>query len=91
VDRATDVLVLVMAVLMVAIFVGLYLLPSIVAAKRQVPNAGPIVVVNVFLGWTLIGWVIALALAVRDVPQRTTSVTASPLSVSPAEAKRARS
>jgi hypothetical protein len=80
-----------MAVLMVAIFVGLYLLPSIVAAKRQVPNAGPIVVVNVFLGWTLIGWVIALALAVRDVPQRTTSVTASPLSVSPAEAKRARS
>ena len=90
-DRATDVLVLVMAVLMVAIFVGLYLLPSIVAAKRQVPNAGPIVVVNVFLGWTLIGWVIALALAVRDVPQRTTSVTASPLSVSPAEAKRARS
>ena len=75
VDRAVDVLVLVMAVLMVAIFVGLYLLPSIVAAKRQVPNAGPIVVVNVFLGWTLIGWVIALALAVRDLPQRTTPIS----------------
>jgi len=75
VDRAVDVLVLVMAVVMVAIFVGLYLLPSIVAAKRQVPNAGPIVVVNVFLGWTLIGWVIALALAVRDLPQRTTPIS----------------
>ncbi len=69
-DRALDVLVLVLGLLMVAIFVGLYLLPSIVAAKRRVPQAGPIVVVNVFLGWTLIGWVVALALAVRDVPRR---------------------
>ena len=73
--RAEDIVVLGLALLMVVILVGLYLLPSIVAATRQVPHAGPVVIVNVFLGWTLIGWVVALALAVRDVPQRRDSTT----------------
>jgi hypothetical protein len=27
-----------------------------------------VIVVNVFLGWTLIGWVVALAMAARSVP-----------------------
>jgi hypothetical protein len=38
--------------------------PTIVAAKRGIPLAGSITVINVFLGWTFIGWVVALAMAV---------------------------
>ena len=47
---------------------ALYFIPAIVANTRHVPNRGSVVVINVFLGWTLIGWVIALAMACRSVP-----------------------
>ncbi|MBY4575974.1 hypothetical protein ACN94_20730 [Gordonia paraffinivorans] len=49
--------------------IGLYLLPSIIAQLRKVPNKGSTIVINVFLGWTIVGWVVALAMAVRDVPR----------------------
>lgn len=39
----------------------LYFLPAIVGWARQHPYLGAIVVVDLFLGWTLIGWVCALA------------------------------
>lgn len=42
---------------------GLYFAPTIVAWTRGRMTA-PIFVVNLFLGWTLIAWVILLALAV---------------------------
>lgn len=40
-----------------------YFTPSIVAWVRKMPNIGSIIVVNFFLGWTFIGWVVALAMA----------------------------
>lgn len=43
----------------------LYLLPSYEAFKARQPNRLLIVLLNVFLGWTVIGWVAALVLAVR--------------------------
>ena len=47
-------------------FVGLvYLVPTIVAGVRKVPNAGSVIVLNVLLGWTLIGWVVALFMALQ--------------------------
>ncbi len=48
---------------------GLYFIPAIVAVIRKVPNIGSVIVVNLFLGWTLIGWVVALAMAARSAPQ----------------------
>ena len=42
---------------------GVYLLPMIIAISRC-ENPGPVVVINLFLGWTLLGWVAALAMAV---------------------------
>lgn len=39
----------------------IYFLPTI--AGRKHPHAAGIFVVNLFLGWTLIGWVVALAWA----------------------------
>jgi len=41
----------------------LYFLPTIVAEMRHVENKGPTFVINLFLGWTFIGWVVALAMA----------------------------
>ena len=46
----------------------LYFLPTILAVARKVRNQGSVVVINLFLGWTLIGWVIALAMAFRTTP-----------------------
>jgi hypothetical protein len=49
----------------VIIVLALYFLPSMIAGMGKVkhPNANSIFVVNLFLGWTFIGWVVALAWA----------------------------
>ncbi len=47
------------------IVLALYFLPSLVAVARKVTNQGSVVVINLFLGWTFVGWVIALAMACR--------------------------
>lgn len=52
----------------ILILIALYFLPTIVATSRKVVNLGSIVVINLFLGWTLVGWVVALAMAVRTKP-----------------------
>jgi CHASE2 domain-containing sensor protein len=38
----------------------MYFVPAIVAFRRKHQNATPITVLNLFLGWTVIGWVAAL-------------------------------
>jgi hypothetical protein len=45
----------------------LWLLPTIVAVRRHVRHVGSIAVINIFFGWTFVGWVAALALATRTV------------------------
>jgi hypothetical protein len=47
----------------------MYFLPSIVAFARSKRDTAAILLLNFFLGWTMIGWVVALVWAVRaDVP-----------------------
>ena len=41
--------------------IAIYLLPTIVAGAREHPSGGGIFVLNLFLGWTFVGWVVALA------------------------------
>jgi energy-converting hydrogenase Eha subunit C len=43
-----------------------YFVPVFTARARGVPDLAPVAVINVFLGWTFVGWVVALALAVRE-------------------------
>jgi len=43
-----------------AFLVGAYLLPTLIAAKKEKSNLTAITVLNILLGWTLIGWIIAL-------------------------------
>ncbi|MDA8072717.1 MAG: superinfection immunity protein [Actinomycetota bacterium] len=55
---------------LVAVFVvvGLYFLPTIVGSARHVVHIGSVFAVNLLLGWTLIGWAVALAMALRTNP-----------------------
>lgn len=52
--------------LAIPLIVGMYLLPTLVAVKRAVPDRGSVAVINVLLGWSFMGWVVALALAFRS-------------------------
>jgi hypothetical protein len=45
--------------------VSLYLVPSIIADARERSDALAITLVNVFLGWTVIGWIAAFTWARR--------------------------
>jgi hypothetical protein len=46
-----------------------YFLPAIIAAVRNTHNSGGILLLNIFLGWTLIGWFIALVMAMTSAPR----------------------
>lgn len=45
------------------VLIGVYFLPTIVANYRKKKNYNAIMLVNIFLGWTFLGWVIALVWA----------------------------
>jgi hypothetical protein len=42
---------------------GFYFIPYIVAKQNKSQNSGAIGALNFFLGWTLVGWVVALVWA----------------------------
>jgi hypothetical protein len=50
-----------MEFILIIVAIALYFLPSIVGYNKR--NAGAIILLNFFLGWTLLGWVIALVWA----------------------------
>jgi len=60
----------------VIIILAIYFLPSFVAAGREPKHNSPggVFVLNLFLGWTLVGWVIALAWASSNTAKTTKSI-----------------
>jgi uncharacterized membrane protein len=59
-------------ILMVLAIVVIYMLPTLIAFGREHPRRQDITVVNILLGWTLIGWIgvflWALLTQVEDQP-----------------------
>ncbi len=51
----------------VALLIGGYFLPSIIAKSRKHHQYDPILLINIFLGWTLLGWFVALVWSVSAV------------------------
>ena len=48
------------AVIVLIFALAIYFLPALIAQHRKHPRLPAIIVLNLLLGWTLIGWVVAL-------------------------------
>jgi hypothetical protein len=48
--------------------IAMYWLPTIIAVVRRTPSALGVAAINFFLGWTVIGWVVALVIALAAYP-----------------------
>jgi len=46
----------------------MYWVPTIIAVLRRTPFALSVAAVNFFLGWTVIGWFVALIMALAAAP-----------------------
>ncbi|MGZ3159564.1 MAG: superinfection immunity protein [Burkholderiaceae bacterium] len=59
-------------IIVFSLILTLYFLPSFVAIGRDHHQTTAIAILNLFLGWTLLGWILALvwaATAVQKEPQ----------------------
>ena len=45
-------------VILLAIIVLIYMLPTLIAFGRDHPRRGLILILNVIFGWTLLGWIL---------------------------------
>jgi len=62
-DAIMPILVTLSTIFLTLCAIALYFTPTIFAIKRKHPNKYPIILLNVLLGGTVIGWAIALILA----------------------------
>ncbi|MFZ4104844.1 superinfection immunity protein [Flavobacterium sp.] len=72
------------------LFMLLYFVPTIIVMIRKTHNIGPVIVINLFLGWTFIGWIVALAMSVsnnRNIKQSTYINKSNPISDLPPPSK----
>lgn len=62
---------------------GLYLLPTYEASRRKHPRLVPIALIDVLLGWTVVGWIAAYVWALRmpDPEEDDKTVVDSPYTV----------
>jgi hypothetical protein len=50
------------------LLVALYFLPTIIANQRHLDSRAGIILLNLFLGWTFVGWIVALIWAIAAAP-----------------------
>jgi nitric oxide reductase large subunit len=48
---------------------ALYFLPTIIAVTQHRRNAALVAVINVLLGWSFLGWIVALVMALTKDPE----------------------
>ena len=53
---------------MVIITVAVYILPTLLAWKRQSSRRWRITLINLLLGWTLVGWIVAMVMTFAYEP-----------------------
>lgn len=53
---------------LIAVLTAGYMVPWAIAVTRSKSNTGMVLLVNLLLGWTLIGWVWALVMSLGDEP-----------------------
>lgn len=62
-----------------AVGTGFYLLPWAIAATRNKQRLAPVVLINVFLGWSLVGWIVALVMACTSDQPAAVVITHQPI------------
>ena len=65
--QGEDVMSPIIVILIMVAGATAYLLPTLIASSRKHHNLGSVAVINIFLGWTFVGWVVALAMAASAV------------------------
>jgi hypothetical protein len=60
-----DLAVVLATLTLIVVVLSLYWLPSIVGYFRHVPGLVALVVTNALLGWTIVGWLVSLSMALR--------------------------
>lgn len=58
----------IVGLVVLVLLLALYFLPTAIASSRDHNNLGPIFLLNLILGWTLVGWVVALVWSVANPP-----------------------
>jgi hypothetical protein len=69
-EAAGAVMIVMLMVLVSACGLLLYLLPAIIAYSRGHPDTVAITALTILLGWSFIGWVVALVWSLKDSPSR---------------------
>lgn len=70
-------------VVILLIIVIPYFLPAIIAFSKNRHNKSAVLILNIFLGWTFIGWVVALVWAVSNKNTQQIIVNNSQVSTNP--------
>jgi Superinfection immunity protein len=60
-----EVIALLATIALVLIVLAVYWLPSIIGYYRRTPHIFSVVVTNALLGWTVVGWLVAMSMAAR--------------------------
>lgn len=64
-DRKTRVVSAPLAIIVAILSAG-YMLPWAIAAVRGNSNAWSVFWINLLLGWTIVGWIVALVMSIRE-------------------------
>jgi len=53
-------------IVLVGICLAIYLIPTFIAFARKVPSSASIAAINIFLGWSIIGFIVALVWSLKN-------------------------
>lgn len=67
-STSANVGAIIIFIVLIVLAICIYFMPTIIGAQRKVVNVGSVFAINLLLGWTLIGWAVALAMALRTNP-----------------------
>jgi predicted permease len=78
----------ILVLVLIVVGIALYFLPSYIAHRRNHHQFKSILVLNIFLGWSFIGWVVCLVMALSatsgmGTPLAATSAPYAPPSTAP--------
>ena len=68
VEQGFNSLWIIPIIIWAVVLLFVYFIPAFIAYSKKHDNKTAIILLNIFLGWTLIGWVVSLVWAVKKPP-----------------------